>query len=94
MLAHPPSVNYISSLKKKKKTIKTSISHYVAFTNTLVNSIDIEPLLKMKFCGKKRKKRKGKRRLYPSMSIQFSPQPNLLTFKSFLKKLVLQSTNI
>lgn len=49
LLAHLLRVNYISSLKKNK-TIKTSISHYVAFTNTLANSIDIEPLLKMNFC--------------------------------------------
>lgn len=49
LLAQLPKVNYISS-PKKKKTIKTSISHYVAFTNTMVNSIDIKPLLKMNFC--------------------------------------------
>lgn len=46
LLAHLPLFNYIFSLKKKE-TIKTLILHDAVFSNTLVNSIDIELLLKM-----------------------------------------------
>lgn len=90
LLAQLPKVNYISS-PKKKKTIKTSISHYVAFTNTMVNSIDIKPLLKMNFCclesinGKHNIKKV--KTLYPSMPVQSFP-PKLNETSLFLEEII------